>query len=268
MRERFESEVAFVRRVGAKRAKPNVPDDLLILLVPGWFYLANGEETNADYHIQRRLYERWGVRHTLVEIAENGTVENNASIVADAIRQARSSRVFVVSASKSGAEVALALGRNLAPEDSERVVGWLSIGGVVRGSPLADRVLEPDLCWFVELKLGADGFDLRGLESMQTEPSREAFDALHFPRHIRVVSYVPVPLSGNISERGSFGYHRMRNVGPNDGLTLLADELVPGATTILAPGVDHFLGLPEEQNVWSTAMFRAIVRELETTATR
>ncbi len=268
MRERFESELAHVRRVGVERAKPDVPDDLLVLLVPGWFYWTNGAETNADYRIQRRLYEQWGIRHALVRVGENGTVDDNARIVADAIRQARGKRVFVVSASKSGAEVALALGRDLDQQDTEHVVGWLSIGGVVRGSPLADRVLEPDICWVVELKLGTQGFDLRGLKSMQTAPSRDAFETLHLPRHIRVVSYVPVPLSGNISERGSFGYHRMRDFGPNDGLTLLADELVPGATTILAPGLDHFLGAPDTQNVWSTAMFRAILTDLAETATR
>jgi hypothetical protein len=51
-------------------------------------------------------------------------------------------------------EVALALGQELEPSEAESVVGWLSIVGVVRGSPLADRVLEPDLCSFTKLKLG------------------------------------------------------------------------------------------------------------------
>lgn len=262
LRQRYERELSHVRQVGVHEARPEVPDDMLILLVPGWFYRSHGAETNADYRIQRALYERWGIRHELVPIDENGTVENNAVIVAKAIREAsREHQIFLVSASKSGAEVALALGRELAYDETHAILGWLSIGGVVRGSPLADRILEPDICWFVELKLRLEGFDLEGAKSMQTSRVRPAFEALRFPTHVRIHTYVPVPLSGHVTERGSFGYGRMRALGPNDGLTLLSDELIPGATPILAPGVDHFLGL-DDQRIWSTAIFRVIMMEL------
>lgn len=261
LRERYETELALVRERGVHNAVPAVPDDLVVLMVPGWFYESHGEETNADYRIQRRLYESWGVNHELVPIRENGTVDENAVIVADAVRAvSRDHRVFLVSASKSGAEVALALGRELQPQESEQVVGWLSIVGVVRGSPLADRMLEPDLCWFIRLQLGIEGFDLEGAKSMQTSHGRIGFDALRFPEHVRIYSFLAAPLSGQISGRGSFGYQRMRALGPNDGLTLLADELLPQATPILAPGVDHFLG--ENQEEWSTAIFRVFMNEL------
>jgi hypothetical protein len=53
----------------------------------------------------------------------------------------------------------------------------------------------------------------------------------------------------------------MRELGPNDGLTLLVDELIPGAVPLLLPGVDHFLG-PDDQRIWSTAIFRALVSDL------
>jgi hypothetical protein len=262
LREQYERELAIVRRLGAERAAPEPPDDLLVLMVPGWFYRTNGSETNADFRIQRQLYELWGIDHALVPIEENGTVEENARIVAEAVREAsRRHRVYLVSASKSGAEVALALGRELAPHETSRVVGWLSIVGAVRGSPLADRVLKPDLCWFVDGKLALDGFDIEGLKSMQTSRSRRAFSTLRFPPHVRIVTLMTVPLSGQISERGSFGYARMRELGPNDGLTLLADELVPGSVPLLLPGMDHFLG-PGDQRPWSTAVFRVLMAEL------
>lgn len=261
LRKRYETEVAEVRRLGVEQARPDVPDDLLILMVPGWFYISHGAETNADYRIQRRIYDAWGVKNELVPILENGTVEENARIVADAVRVAsKSHRVFLVSASKSGAEVALALGRELQPGESDAVVGWLSIVGVVRGSPLVDRMFEPDLCWFMELQLGAEGFDLEGAASMASSRGRAAFDALHFPPHVRIYSFLAAPLSGEITGRGSFGYQRMRAMGPNDGLTLLADELLPQATPLLATGVDHFLG--NDQELWSSAVFRVFVGEI------
>jgi hypothetical protein len=67
-------------------------------------------------------------------------------------------------------------------------------------------------------------------------------------------------LSGDISTRGSFGYGRMRELGPNDGLTLLADELLPGATPLLFTGVDHYVG-STSGDVWSAALFRALAAE-------
>jgi hypothetical protein len=262
LRQRYEAELAHVRRVGVDASKPDFPDDLLVLLVPGWFYLAHGGETNADYHIQRRILERWGVPHRLVPLDENGTVEGNARTVAAAVREAsRGHRVFLVSASKSGAEVALALGRELEPAETEAVVGWLSIVGVVRGTPLADRALACDLRWLVRLKFALEGFDLEGLKSMRTCRAERAFADLHFPPHVRSCAHVAVPLSGHITKRGDFGYRAMREFGPNDGLVLLADELVPCAVPLLMPGIDHFLGPHEDQEVWGAAVMRVFLAE-------
>lgn len=166
-----------------------------------------------------------------------------------------------MSASKSGAEVALALGHELSDRESRSVRVWLSIGGVVRGSPVADRVLEPDLCWFAEMKLRREGFDLEGLRSMQTGIRRAAFDNLALPSHVLVVAYVAAPLSGHVTRRGRFGYARMRKQGPSDGLMLLADELLPGGIALVEPGVDHFFER-SDQDLRTVAMLRVLLQRI------
>jgi hypothetical protein len=143
LRERYEAELAFVRRVGLERARPDVPRDLLGLMVPGW----------------------------------------------------------------------------------------------------------------------SEGFDIDGLVSMRASQLRRAFGELRFPEHVRVVSLIAVPLSSRTSSRGTSGYALMRGLGPNDGLTLFSDELIPGAVPLLLPGVDHFLG-PDGQRIWSTAIFRVLARDI------
>jgi hypothetical protein len=116
-----------------------------------------------------------------------------------------------------------------------RVVGWPSIVGAVRGSPLADRVLEEtELCWLAKGQLALEGFGLDGLRSMQASRVRRAFEGLRFPPHVRIFALMAVPLSGYISDRASLGYRETREFGPNDGLTLLVDEVIPGAA--LPPG--------------------------------
>jgi hypothetical protein len=261
LRRAFEQEVALIEDVGLEAARANAPDDLLVLVVPGWFYVAHGDESGADLAAQRRILASMGVEHRLVAVDENGTVESNANVVAEAIRRASPShRILLVSASKGGAEVALALGNVLATAETKAVVGWLSIGGVVRGTPFADRVFEPDLCWLAKLQLALDGFDMEGARSLRTAPSERMYRKLDLPLEVPIVSFVAAPLSGHVSDRGAFGYRRLRDHGPNDGLTLLVDELVDGSTALLAPGVDHFFAHPA-RDIWTVALFRVLLAE-------
>jgi hypothetical protein len=263
LRRYFDTELANVRRAGIEGARPEIPEKLLVLLVPGWFYVTHGSETGADFNSQRRTFDRMGVPNRLVKEDENGTVEGNARIVASAIREAskHNHQILLVSASKSAAEVAQALGRELSHDESASVIGWVSIGGVVRGTPIADRVLEPELCWFTELKFGLEGFGLEGAKSMRTERAGRVFEGLSFAPSVRIVSFVPTPLSGNITKRAEFGYECMRTLGPNDGLVLLPDELIPAGTPFLAVGVDHLLE-HANSDLWTAAMFRAVMKGL------
>jgi hypothetical protein len=103
------------------------------------------------------------------------------------------------------------------------------------------------VCWFSKLNLGVQGFDLEGAMSLQTARRRPQFAGLRFPPHVLLVSYVPVPLSGAISDRGAFGYSRMRHLGPNDGLTMLVDQLLPGGLVIVEAGVDHYFNHPDRE---------------------
>jgi len=71
----------------------------------------------------------------------------------------------------------------------------------------------------------------------------------------------PVPLSGDISTDGAFGYSRMRELGPNDGLTMLVDQLLPGGLTIVEPGVDHYFGHPGRE-LRSLALLEVLWRRI------
>ena len=53
------------------------------------------------------------------------------------------------------------------------------------------------------------------------------------------------PLSGDIYGSVRSQYVRLRKGGPNDGLTLLADELLPNGIAVIEPGIDHFFAAPD-----------------------
>ncbi len=217
----------------------------LFLLVPGWLYRSD-TSSGADLEAQARLLRAQGARVVRADTDENGTVAANAQRVVDAVRHAAagSERITLVSASKGGAEVALALSWLARAGESDAVHAWVNIGGTLRGTPLADLALSWPACWFVQAAVLNDGsFD--ALRSVATAASAERAAALQRPAPVRVVNLIGIPLSGQVSPRATLGYRLLRGHGPNDGITALADALAPDASTIALPGVDHFFQRPD-----------------------
>jgi hypothetical protein len=64
-------------------------------------------------------------------------------------------------ANKGGPEVALALHElnDLPAAEQQAVRGWVSVGGMLRGTPLADAACQWPLSWLVHLMLWAKGLD-------------------------------------------------------------------------------------------------------------
>ena len=259
----YASAVRRITQTGENPQLEVTSSRLTVVFAPGWFYKTYGAETGADFQRQLAQLAQVGVPAELIETDENGTVESNAEVIAESMRRLRREgrEVLIVSGSKSGAEVAIALGDILAPEEATHVLAWLSIGGVHQGSPFADWALNPTVCWFSQLNLGVQGFDLEGALSLQTSRRRPHFARLRFPEHLLLVSYVPVPLSGGISDRGAFGYSRMRDLGPNDGLTMLVDQLLPGGLAIVEPGVDHYFDHPDRE-LRSLALLEVLLKRI------
>jgi hypothetical protein len=56
----------------------------------------------------------------------------------------------------------------------------------------------------------------------------------------------------------------MRDLGPNDGLTMLVDQLLPGGLAIVEPGVDHYFDHPDRE-LRSLALLEVLLKRLEAT---
>ena len=232
--------------------------------MPGWLYKAD-TTTGADFARFRALLSRHGASVSLVETGQNLAVEDNARLIEDRIRHAgRSGKaIVVVSGSKGGPEVALALSNLRQDPDARQVKAWLNIGGLMAGTPLADTALTWPTCWFVYLAVLPDSsFD--GIRSVSTARSTARRKDLELPADVLVVNYVAVPLSGDISRQASEGYRRLRADGPNDGLTYLPDAIVPDSVTIPEIGVDHYFRAANI-DLRAIALTRAIVRHAKNT---
>ena len=98
---------------------------------------------------------------------------------------------------------------------------------------------------------------------MQTEISRKRFSEIKLPDNILVINYIGMSLSGNISKFASDKYCLMLDDGPNDGLSLLPDLIVPNTQTILAPESDHFFAEDPEIDMKTVAFLKTILERLE-----
>jgi hypothetical protein len=254
----FDQALAYTR-AGFPESRMSLPAAAAgyeVLFVPGYLYKRH-RYTGADFAAPRLALQRVGLARHFVETDEDGAIEANADVVARVIDQrARGGRrLIVVSASKSGPEVALALTR-LGPVGSRHVAAWVNIVGTLQGTALADNGLWHQL----EYLIGR--VEIAGVESLTTARSRERFRDFRIPEHVLVVNYIGIPLSGSLSSWARAGFLELKSHGPNDGLSLLSDLIMPHAPTLAELGRDHFL-LDEEIDVRTIALAITVIRWLE-----
>jgi hypothetical protein len=230
--------------------------DYEVLVIPIYLYkrlIGSG----ADLAAPRAALEKVGLTCHFVETQDDGAVEANADLVADAIRARMQSgrRLIVISASKSSPEVALALTR-LETTETRHIAAWINVAGVLQGTPLADEHL------FQELEFLVGDIDVAGEESLTTQRGRRRFDSFHIPKHVLVINYLGIPVTGTISFWGRRTFNSLRKHGPNDGVSLLSDMIIPGGVTLADLENDHFMrGKPLD--ITTVALAISAIRWLE-----
>jgi hypothetical protein len=257
-RKDFDQTRDYVREAfGENHVKlPAAASGYEVLFVPTYLY-KRLTFTGADMAVPRAALQQVGFICHFVETDDDGPVETNADLVSAAIRARAQTgrRLIIVSASKSGPEVALALTK-LGPAESRNVAAWINTVGALQGSPVADEQLGPELEFIV------GKVDPAGRESITTARSRQRFDSFRIPEHVLVVNYFGIPVSGSISFLARRGFFPLRKYGPNDGLVLLPDMVIPRGITLAELGSDHFL-INEHLDVKSVALAITVIRWLE-----
>jgi hypothetical protein len=257
---------AFERALASPGAAIPGADRYLFVFVPGWLYWRQ-PESGADFARPRRVIGELGVAHRLAEIDENGTVDENAAMLAGELASLREDgrRVVLVSTSKGGPETLAALDRLRASGRADHVAAWVNIGGLLNGTVLADRETVWPRSWLAAIGFAFMGLDTAAISSMTTDASRKRFASAALPGHVLVVNYLGVPRASEVTSRAQDGYETLAEHGPNDGLTLLADAIVPGGTTLLERGLDHYFVTPDlDRRI--AALAAALLGELDAPA--
>lgn len=213
----------------------------ICLFVPGWVY--KSVPTNgADMAKAREIITKAGLENYLIEIEETGTVEENANYLAkEIIRYNHLNKNLILVSASSGSPVVLqAIGEFLQPSQLMNVIAWVNIGGILQGSPVADAAVRWPNRWLTKMHLFFRGWRYDSVESMTTAWSQNRFKRVNLPPHIFYLNYIGIPLSGQVTTRAKNRYSDLRVHGPNDGFTLIIDEIIPDGVTIVEFGLDHY----------------------------
>ena len=212
-------------------------DSIVIVGVPGYDYKENGRVTGADLQDQIAILGKLGLRVEFVDVDPIGTVLECADVIEEALERLSEEQIVIAGPSSAGPAIHTALSR-VGPGSG--VLAWLNLGGTLHGVPLLDWVQKFPQRVVFDTVVWAQDWRRESFESLTNRVLRERFEQLSIPADIHVFNYISMSLSGDISDFGWDKYLLMRSDGPNDGLSLLPDLLVPEGRTIVSPKGDHF----------------------------
>ncbi len=217
-----------------------------VLFIPGLAYKED-TTTGANFAQQIKLLNSIGVDNELIETEEWGLVEDNAQLIVNRLKQLSSAhdKIVLVSASKGGLETSLALGKYLDADIASSIQAWVSVGGILRGSPIADQSLKFPKSFLTRILLWKRGLKFDLVHDMSYVRRTKTYTDLKFPSHLKIIHFVGIPLSTQISKDIKSRYCSMRHLGPNDGLTPIADEITDQGIVISELGLDHYYRDPE-----------------------
>ena len=250
--------LAAIDTLSLKNAAPALSflQNYFIAFVPGFRYkhINNG----GDFIRQRLLLESAGIAHELIAIEETGLVDVNAHIIADRLQKLNllHRNIIVISVSKGGLETAIALGKLAIPESISSVKAWINVGGILKGTPVADRWAKPFMRFWISCGLFWKGIkvNLNGLlTDMSYKNGVERYSSLKIPQEIYTVNLTSVPL-GQQDKSATF-------TSPNDRFSPLADAVTENGSVVIEMGLDHYFG-EIDLNIRMTALLRYIVKQL------
>jgi hypothetical protein len=232
----------FIERVDRGTPEVESPPPLM-LIVPGAFH-RHHDHSGADGRRLVAIAEDLGWNWERLAVPSLGRLEENAAAIVTWLRAHKDKRVLIVSLSKGSSDVVMALRHTSAQYAFANVCGWVSVSGMVHGTPL--------VAWLKQHRLRTLGVHLwlwvrRQRFAALAELSRGQNGPLDaeivLPKNLRAIQVVGFPLSTHLRHPWApRGYERLSPLGPNDGGGILLGDLTrwPG---LIYPvwGADHYL---------------------------
>ena len=215
--------------------------DARVLIVPGFLH-REFPESGADGRLIIEAARQIGLEHEVLPSPSTGRLADNAKLLLSFLKGHTGRPLVLASICKGGSEVVAAMQLDPSCENFSHVVGWVNVCGVLRGSPVVDRVSKQRLRMLgLRLFFSLRRWTMASLSDLRYEGGMlEA--GFKPPRHMKIVHAVGFPTEEDftLSKLRSF-HHQIGELGPNDGIILLHDALRAAGVVYPVLGADHYM---------------------------
>jgi hypothetical protein len=234
--------IATIEQLMRDPASAPPPADTTLVIVPAAFYREN-PRSGADGHIVRAQAEALGWKVESIPLASDGSTIANARTISDWLSAQRAGRLVLVSLSKGGSDLKVALAQPGAARAFERVAAWVNLCGILDGTPLSEWLLS----WQVEAALSRLYYRMLGItvdfvRDLRRELGGPLDFPLRLPAHVQLISIAGFALRKHMtSGLARRCYDRVAPHGPNDGVIVLSDVCAQPGVIYPIWGADHLL---------------------------
>ena len=220
---------------------PKLAVDWKLFIVPGALYVER-PALGSGGEIVRAAAAELGLSCGLVPVGSRGSVQHNATLLAAWLEQHAEEKIVLVSVSKGGPDLKLALARPDAPRLFRNVVAWVNLSGPLDGSPVADWIPEHRLrSWAMRALYRIQRRDFGFITDMCHGPDSPLREPLRLPAHLRLISVLGFPLRAHLTTPlCRFCHGIIARQGPNDGTVLLSDARAWPGDLLPVWGADHY----------------------------
>jgi hypothetical protein len=267
--DRFQKSPArakFIQRINTlsqSALPPRHAIDAQVVIVPGALYLER-PDIGGDGRLVREVTERFGWDSDLIPLASVGSLAENARRICDWLAHHSAEQIILVSLSKGGAEIKMALADPNASVLFRKVVAWINVCGPLNGSRMANWILASRVrTRLVRLQYRLQQRDFRFITDLRHGANSPLNFAMRLPPGIKLVNLIGFPLRQHLTTPFSRFYHRtLATYGPNDGTILLSDLHQWPGDIYPVWGADHFFRPENKARDLIAAVLRYLAEEL------
>lgn len=240
---RSDKHGPLIRRVQDADFDVGTHEDYQFVVVPGAFH-REYPHTGADGSKLIEPLRRAGHQVTIMPIPSFAPLKEGAALVAKWLAANSREKTVLISLSKGGAEVKLALAQEQSHAWSRNLVGWIDLSGILEGTALVNWLEQRHWRWWaIRAGLWARGQSIRTLKELERREHSALSVPTQLPSELMAIHLVGFPLVEHLSNRwAKRGHARLAQLGPNDGGgILLADAVTRPGLIFPAWGADHYL---------------------------
>jgi hypothetical protein len=259
---RMPAHCAFAERLDAvERCPSKAQRGMLVGIVPGAFHRER-PETGAGGEVLLSMLQSLGFAAQRVPLPNLAPCRHNAEALDTWVRRHIDRPLVIVSLSKGSLDVLEAF--KMADHGLRhcRLLSWISLSGILQGTPLVDWLRRRRLRWMAARGLAWwRGLDCGALSEMSYQPGRLFASTGQWLSNVRMAHVIGFPRLRDLSSRlARRVVRRTADFGPNDGGGIVLADVI-GWPGLVYPvwGADHYLqpparlsGLIQRLLAWAT----------------